>query len=107
VRRPPAGSRGRPGCRGAAPGSTRVIRLRGPADPYTGHPLVVIDGVVYPTAPDSAGVAARLPELRPEEVDTVEVLKGAAAVARFGPAARDGVVLVRTKRTKPAAPGRL
>jgi TonB-dependent SusC/RagA subfamily outer membrane receptor len=37
-------------------------------------------------------------DLNPNEIETVEVMKGSSAVAQFGEDARNGVVLITTKR---------
>lgn len=57
------------------------------------QPLIIIDGVV------SDGSALRELRLNPGEVTDVQILKGPAAAERYGPAARNGVVLVRTSRS--------
>jgi TonB-dependent SusC/RagA subfamily outer membrane receptor len=43
-----------------------------------------------------------LSRLNPADIESVEVIKGAAAVSRYGPTASNGVVLIRTK--SPARP---
>jgi len=37
-------------------------------------------------------------DFNPGEIETVEVLKGAAALAKYGADARDGVVMVTTRK---------
>ena len=60
------------------------------------RPLYIIDGVVLHggTATDQEAV---LKLIRPA-VESIEVLKGAAAVERFGAAADNGAVIIRLKR---------
>ncbi len=41
-------------------------------------------------------------DFNPGDIETVDVIKGAAAFAKYGAAARDGVVMVTTR--KPARP---
>ena len=65
------------------------IRIR-PAEQQ--QPLYVIDGEVQPKG---ANVPA---ELTPEDIESVEVLKGAAATERFGDDAPHGAVLIQTKK---------
>jgi TonB-dependent starch-binding outer membrane protein SusC len=92
---------------GAAPRMwTRGIRsiVHGPA------PLVVVDGV--PMAPEfTASVlfvggapATRLDDLDPADVESVTVLAGPAAAARYGSAGASGVLVVRTRRPAGGAP---
>lgn len=57
-----------------------------------GHPaLVVVDGVVRRVSTN----------LDLENIVSVEVLKGPAAIERFGADAQYGVILVVTDRSKP------
>lgn len=72
------------------PGSEPSILLRGPQSIQGSQaPLVVVDGVVT-----SDGVA----DLDPMDVESVEVLKGAAAAAGYGARGERGVIEIRTKR---------
>jgi TonB-dependent SusC/RagA subfamily outer membrane receptor len=45
-----------------------------------------------------------VPGLRPGDIAHIEILKGPAAVQRYGPAGRNGVVLIRTKAAAGTAP---
>ena len=86
------------------PGAGSRIVLRGPTT-ITGstQPLFVIDGV--PVSNQSfgngtAGVAqqSRINDVNPEDIASVEVLKGASAAALYGSRAANGVVLITTKK---------
>lgn len=61
------------------------------------QPLFVIDGVLVPSDD------ARLRELPPEEIASIEVVKGAAAERLYGAEGRNGAVHITTKVA--AAPG--
>ena len=87
------------------PGSSSYIRIRG-IKSLSGdaQPLFVVDGVPIDnsvmTAEDpTAGVAApnRAADINPNDIETVTILKGAAAAAIYGARASDGVVLITTK----------
>lgn len=52
--------------------------------------LYVIDGVTQPHD--------RIPAVHPDEVASVRVIKGRAALLKYGPAASYGVVIITTKR---------
>jgi len=56
-------------------------------------PLVFVDGrqVDWPTVREG---------LRAELIDRIEVIKGATALAQYGPEAQHGVVLIHTKAAK-------
>jgi outer membrane receptor for ferrienterochelin and colicin len=53
-------------------------------------PLLVIDGKL--ASWDGS------PDLNPSEIESVEVLKGQAALRQFGPEAQHGVVQITTKK---------
>src|SRR6185436_3588572 len=87
-------------------------------------PLYVVDGVIVSdisippgTNPitnasgNTSAIAAgqqnpvnRIGDLNPEDVENVEVLKGAAASAIYGSKASNGVILITTKRGRVGAP---
>jgi len=94
------------------PGASSSIRIRGlKTISGTGQPLFVIDGSPVtnetistdPTEAGTAGIAVsnRLADLNPNDVESVEILKGAAAAAIYGARAGQGVVLITTKRGQP------
>lgn len=81
------------------------------ADPGSGtlprHPLIVMDGVPLfqdPIEVESAilGVPNNNPlaQLNPSDIETITILKDAAAVALYGSKASNGVILVTTKKGK-------
>jgi TonB-dependent SusC/RagA subfamily outer membrane receptor len=53
-------------------------------------PMVIVDGVVL--------FAGSMPDILPEKIESIEVVKGAAAAALYGERAANGVILVKTKR---------
>jgi TonB-linked SusC/RagA family outer membrane protein len=86
-----------------APGSATSIRIRGigtlTAD---ANPLWVIDGV-YATIGDltsNTTTANALSTLNPDDIESISVLKDAAATAIYGSRAANGVILVTTKKGK-------
>ena len=81
------------------------VCLTGRTGPYTGQPLFVVDGTVYESLGDSLGLRAPIGELRPEEIESIEIVKRAQAVALFGERARDGAIVIRTKRAPTDATG--
>jgi len=74
------------------PGSAPSIVLRGPvslnATGRTQQPLYLLDGV-----PLNGG----LPDINPEDIEDVEVVKGAAAASLYGARAGAGVINITTK----------
>ncbi|HEV7588983.1 MAG TPA: TonB-dependent receptor plug domain-containing protein [Longimicrobium sp.] len=90
---------------GGEVGAGSRIYLRGPSHlTLPDRPLVVVDGVRAASAAVApgafAGVTATSPldELDPEEVDSIRVLPGPAAAARYGPGAAAGALVVTTRR---------
>ena len=88
------------------PGAGAFIQIRGQST-ITGNlqPLIVVDGV--PVSNSSIGGTidgvvqqSRLNDLNPEDIASVEVLKGAAASAVWGTRASNGVIIVTTKKGK-------
>ena len=71
------------------------IHVRG----NTGAPLLVIDGVPRLGTNTSDG-EMRLSDLNPDDIESISVLKDAAAAAVYGSRAANGVILVQTKRGK-------
>lgn len=73
-----------------------TIRIRGLNGVNT-TPLLVIDGV--PRFGDNTGAGEmRLSDLNPDDVESISILKDAAASAVYGARAANGVILVKTKR---------
>jgi TonB-linked SusC/RagA family outer membrane protein len=73
-----------------APGATPVIRVRGYGSINAGsEPLYVIDGMIVTSTEFSL--------LNPKSVESINVLKDAAAGAIYGSRAGNGVVIITTK----------
>ncbi len=88
------------------PGSSVSVRVRGPSSITAGNqPLYVIDGIPINTGSYSQiGVGGQqvnaLANINPSDIESIEILKDAAAAAIYGSRASNGVVLVTTKRGK-------
>ncbi len=81
------------------PGGEVSIRLRGATSiGGTQDPLFVVDGLI---------TRFGLADIAPEDVERVEVIKGAAASSLYGSNAANGVVQVFTKRGRSLAEGTL
>ncbi|MBD2714770.1 SusC/RagA family TonB-linked outer membrane protein [Microvirga sp. STR05] len=91
------------------PGAGAYIQIRG-QNTINGEtqPLIVIDGVpmfntssgVGSQGTTTAGVAqqSRLNDINPNDIASVQILKGAAAAALWGSRASNGVMVITTKR---------
>lgn len=89
---------------GGTVGGTQVIRMRGQASlTLSNEPLIFIDGVRANQRSDNlynvgGQERSRLNDLRPEDIENVEVIKGPAAAALYGADASAGVIQIITKR---------
>ncbi len=82
------------------PGGALNVRIRGVGSVNAGNdPLYIIDGVQVP-AGDLSGQGSQnaLASINPNDIESIEVLKDAAAGAIYGAQAANGVVLITTKR---------
>ena len=84
------------------PGSSGHIQIRGIGS-ITGStsPLYVIDGIPMTTGDYGSRVSSNtLSSLNPEDVESMTVLKDAAAASLYGSRAANGVVIITTKKGK-------
>ena len=92
-------------------GSTRVI-IRGLTS-ITGNnqPLYILDGVPLDSSSGDAGVSvwnegddidlgSPISGINPDDIDSIQILKGANASALYGSRASNGVVIITTKKAK-------
>lgn len=92
------------------PGAGSTIQIRG-ANTITGSsdPLFIVDGI--PVSNSSltgnsgsrdAGTSeqSRINDINPEDIESIQVLKGASAAALWGSRAANGVVVITTKKGK-------
>ena len=95
------------------PGSGMSIRIRGTSTlSGSADPLIVVDGMPYETtvpsdfnfgSADEDGYAQLL-NISPADIETITILKDAAATAVWGSRASNGVLLITTKRGSNTAP---
>lgn len=86
------------------PGSSLKLNIRGITSPYpksgkgnNNQPLYVIDGV--PTFMEDTGINPLI-NISPNDIESIDVLKDAAATAIYGSRGANGVVVVKTKNGK-------
>lgn len=106
-----------------APGGGISVKLRGITSLVgNSQPLFIVDGVYYDNSSIQAGLNSvskaagqgstdfqdnpsnRIADLDPEDIDRIEVLKGASTAAIYGARAAAGVVIVTTKKGKTGKP---
>jgi len=106
-----------------APGGGISIKLRGVTSVFGNtQPLYVVDGVFIDNTATSTGLnaisnaasggaptstqdnaASRIADIRSEDIENIEILKGASAAAIYGSKAAGGVVIITTKKGKQGA----
>lgn len=96
------------GVAGSVGGSQR-IRIRGANSiSLSNEPLIFVDGIQFSNNKGGFGVGgqdySRLNDLNPDDIESIEVLKGPAASALYGTAAANGVVQIRTRRGSSGPP---
>lgn len=106
-----------------APGGGIQVQLRGVTTINANvDPLFVVDGVIVSNDAIASGANAvtaaagggnasnqdnpvnRIADLNPNDIDRIEVLKGASASAIYGSKASNGVIIITTKRGTGGAP---
>jgi TonB-linked SusC/RagA family outer membrane protein len=87
------------------PGASSRVRIRGANSiSLNNDPLLIIDGVRVDNNSNASSLGvggqtiSRFDDINPEEIESIEVLKGPAASALYGTAAANGVLQVTTKR---------
>lgn len=82
------------------PGASPIIRLRGSTNLGVGNssPLILLDGVITKFS---------ISDIDASDVESIEVLKGAAAASFYGSDAANGVLNITTKRGKSGADGEI
>lgn len=97
-----------------AAGAGASITIRGgnsTSDSRQNQPLFVVDGVIYDNSTTVTGntgtdglsrsnttYSNRIMDVNPEDIESLSVLKGAAAAALYGSRAADGVIIITTKK---------
>ena len=100
------------------PSGSMSVRLRGIKSlSGSSDPLYVIDGVIVSNVSTNVSQTAlandigqanpgqnRLADINPNDIESLNIINGAAAAAIYGSRASNGVVLITTKRGKSGAP---
>ncbi len=74
------------------PGTGAAIRMRGAISMLgRNRPLIIVDGIMVQTS---------LADINVDDIESIEVVKGAAASALYGSRAAGGVIVITTKRGK-------
>lgn len=88
------------------PGAPFTVRLRGQNSIANGNdPLVIVDGVPFPSTSLNSFSGAGLPAsplaaINPSDIESIEVLKDADATAIYGSRGANGVILITTRKPR-------
>lgn len=89
------------------------IRIRGASSiSLSNEPLIYVDGVRVANAPASgfsnqgfgSSSISRINDINPDDIESVEIIKGPAAATLYGTEASNGVIQIITKRGTTGAP---
>jgi len=86
------------------PGGSIFVRVRGTTSITAGSdPLYIVDGIPIVSSPlEAEGTGGQrtspISDINPADIESIEVLKDAAATAIYGARAANGVVIITTKR---------
>ncbi|MDP3911934.1 MAG: SusC/RagA family TonB-linked outer membrane protein [Gemmatimonadales bacterium] len=93
---------------GGTTGAGVRVRIRGSNSvSIANEPVLIVDGVRVENAANSSTIGvggqspSRINDLNPEDIESIEIIKGPAAAALYGTAAANGIIQVRTKRGQP------
>jgi TonB-linked SusC/RagA family outer membrane protein len=89
------------------PGASANIVIRGRSSINNNSPLFVIDGIPIDnnySGSNFVDYANRAVDINPEDIESMTVLKGAAATALYGLRAANGAIVITTKRGRSAKP---
>ena len=96
---------------GTQTGAGTRVRIRGNGSlSLTNNPIYIIDGVRVEgtTGSSSIGVGGttltRINDINPEEIESIEVVRGPSAATLYGTDAANGVIVIQTKRGVAGSP---
>jgi TonB-linked SusC/RagA family outer membrane protein len=89
------------------PGAGAYVQIRGQSTITSSvQPLIVVDGIPVSNSTLGSGVdgvvqQSRLNDINPNDIESMEILKGASAAALWGSRAANGVIVIKTKKGSP------
>ena len=96
---------------GGSAGMGSRIRIRGAnSASLSNEPVIYVDGVLINNQPNSISFEtggqspSRLNDINPEDIESIEVIKGPSAATLYGSIAANGVIRIRTKRGQAGKP---
>jgi TonB-linked SusC/RagA family outer membrane protein len=92
-------------------GTGTKIRIRGSSSmSLTNEPVLVVDGIRVDNRQNDGGLGvggqtiSRINDFNPDEIESIEIVKGPSAAALYGTDAANGVIVIKTKQGRVGAP---
>ncbi|HEY9384114.1 MAG TPA: SusC/RagA family TonB-linked outer membrane protein [Gemmatimonadales bacterium] len=96
---------------GSLTGAGARVRIRGASSlSLSNEPIYVVDGIRVTSAVNSAAISiggtnpSRVNDLNPEDIESIDVVKGPSASTLYGTDAANGVIVIKTKRGRAGKP---
>lgn len=96
---------------GNSTGTGSRVRIRGTSSlSLSNEPIYIIDGIRMESSVNASSISvggslpSRVNDLNPEEIESVEIVKGPSAATLYGTDAANGVIVIKTKRGRAGAP---
>ena len=96
---------------GNSTGTGSRVRIRGTSSlSLSNEPIYIIDGIRMESSINSSSISvggsypSRVNDLNPEEIESIEIVKGPSAATLYGTDAANGVIVIKTKRGAVGAP---
>ena len=96
---------------GSLTGAGARVRIRGASSlSLSNEPIYVLDGIRVTSAINSSAIGiggtnpSRVNDLNPEDIESIDIVKGPSASALYGTDAANGVIVIKTKRGKAGKP---
>jgi len=92
-------------------GAGTRIRIRGANSlSLSNEPIIVVDGIKVNTSPTSSSLGtggqapSRMNDINPDEIESIEIVKGPSAATLYGTDAANGVIRITTKKGRAGRP---
>lgn len=92
-------------------GAGSRIRIRGANSlSLSNEPIIIIDGIKVNTSPNSSTLGtggqspSRMNDINPDEIESIEIVKGPSAATLYGTESANGVIRITTKKGRAGRP---
>jgi len=92
-------------------GTGARVRIRGANSvSLSNEPIIIVDGIKLNTNPSSMQLAtggqttSRMNDINPEEIESIEIVKGPSAATLYGTESANGVIRITTKKGRAGRP---